>query len=311
MGVARLSCETDAQPEDIKKVEFYLPKDYSGVYVLQEIPSEGYWLLHPEHSYVVDEDITVVLKVTFKNGNVAYDHATLKVRNNRLIFSQLSLDADESSNENKAYASDYKKDGDGIMHAIEYGVNDLICHLTLGVNTKVPRIKDSIVITSSDESVVKIYYPKVQVSGENFQFHGRIGAVGTVVITAKATDDSGVEVTTTMTVVVDQRVPMTDCDIISASSNLTGNENDGFVATLGQYDRQVKFGIENCTPSGFNAGGPNGLYNYYETYIQETGETTVTIPIGYYTRQSMDSGTLVFNQLFEKTVNVTVVEAQS
>lgn len=197
--VVNLSCETDAETEDIKDIEFYTPKGYTGQYVLQRGANLlDDWSLHVERITPVDEDVTVVLKVTFKNGKVAYDHATFKIRNGEIYFGDTSLSIEENYG--------VTKDEHGVYHTEEGNKFSGIGAFDLGVlSTWVARISNSIEFSSSDENVFT-----VKSAGANQQpikgprkFYVTFVSAGTAVLTAKATDDSGVEITEQVTIVVE------------------------------------------------------------------------------------------------------------
>lgn len=199
VGVAKLSCETNAQAEDIADIEFYTPKGYSGKYVLQAGANlMDAWNLHADNVTSVDEDVTVVMKVTFKNGQVAYDHATFKIRNEAIYFkNDPTLTVEE----------DYgvTKDDQGVYHTNEDNRYSGIGAFDLGVSTFVTRINNSLEFTSSDESVLTVAAAGVhqQTVSAPRKFYITFKAAGVAVITAKATDDSGIEVTRTITFVVE------------------------------------------------------------------------------------------------------------
>lgn len=195
--VVRLSCVTDEKVSDIKNIEFYIPKGYKGKYVLQageKLTDE--WLLHVDAINTVDEDVTVVLKVTFRNGRISYDHAVFKIRNSKIYFDTPELSLEE----------DYgvTKDEYGVYHTTEGNPYNGVGNFYLGVSCLIPRIKNSIKFVSSDESVITAEAQTVQ-SGDikSRKFYVKFHAAGVAVLTAKATDDSGVEVSQSITISVD------------------------------------------------------------------------------------------------------------
>ena len=199
VNVVNLSCETDADAEDIEDIEFYTPQGYSGNYVLQRRASLlDDWILHVDRITPVDEDVTVVLKVTFKNGKIAYDHAIFKIRNEEIYFGDTSLSIEENYG--------VTKDENGVYHTEEGNPYSGIGSFDLGIlSTWVARISNSIEFTSSDENVftVKSAGAHQQSNKGPRKFYVTFGSAGTAVLTAKATDDSGVEVTEQVTIVVE------------------------------------------------------------------------------------------------------------
>lgn len=199
VNVVNLSCETDADAEDIEDIEFYTPQGYSGNYVLQRGASLlDDWFLHVDRITPVDEDVTVVLKVTFKNGKIAYDHAIFKIRNEEIYFGDTSLSIEENYG--------VTKDELGVYHTEEGNQYSGIGSFDLGIlSTWVARISNSIEFTSSDENVftVKSAGAHQQSTKGPRKFYVTFGSAGTAVLTARATDDSGVEVTEQVTIVVE------------------------------------------------------------------------------------------------------------
>lgn len=199
VNVVNLSCETDAGVDDIKSIEFYTPTSYKGKYVLQageKLMDE--WLLHADYVNTIDEDVTVVLKVTFKNGKIAYDHAIFKIRNEEIYFGDTSLSIEENYG--------VTKDEHGVYHTEEGNPYGGIGSFDLGIlSTWVARISNSIEFTSSDENVftVKSAGAHQQPTKGPRKFYVTFGSAGMAVLTAKATDDSGVEVTEQVTIVVE------------------------------------------------------------------------------------------------------------
>ena len=120
------------------------------------------------------------IQVTFKNGRTATDTALLKIRNDKMYFSNMAITADENIpwDEFNHYA---------VLH--------------LGVNQIIPRIRSSIKYSSSDESILKLTTSGVRQM--DYDYKVKLvpqDNVGTVTITMKATDDSGVEQTVTKTI---------------------------------------------------------------------------------------------------------------
>ena len=199
VGVVNQSCETDAGVDNIKSVEFYTPTSYKGKYVLKagsKLMDE--WLLHADYVNTIDEDVTVVLKVTFKNGKISYDHATFKIRNEEIYFGETSLSIEENDG--------VTKDEHGVYHTEEGNPHIGIGSFDLGIlSTWVARISNSIKFISSDESVFTVESVEAhqQPTKGPRKFYVTFGSAGTAVLTAKATDDSVVEVSEQVTIVVD------------------------------------------------------------------------------------------------------------
>lgn len=128
-----------------------------------------------------DEDVEVKVEMTLKNGATASDVITLKISNNKVYFSNLSISADEN---------------------IPWDEFNHLATLNLGVRSSIPRIRGSINFSSSNESILKLTTAGVRQT-DDYGYKVKLipqEEVGTVTLTMSATDDSGIEQTVSKTI---------------------------------------------------------------------------------------------------------------
>lgn len=201
LSLADLTYNTDASESDIDSIEIKTSESYTGdYYMFDRVSSQKKTVtlgsVNVYTSYAHDDDVPVELVITLKDGTVLRDNAIVRVRLDELFFSDYGLSLDLTVREGDRY-----EDG-------EYYVKTGTCYglLHLGVNSKVPRILNSIQIVSSDDSIANIdswNYLDYDNRTGNAEFYIKPKQVGTVTITATAVDDSGNTFTDTITINVE------------------------------------------------------------------------------------------------------------
>lgn len=198
--LADLTYNTDASESDIDSIEIKTSDSYTGDYYIYDRAFDQTKTvilgLVNRPGYAHDDDVPVELVIRLKDGTVLRDNAIVRVRLDELFFSDYGLSLDLTIRDGDRY-----EDG-------EYYVKTGTCYglLHLGVDSKVPRILNSIQIVSSDDSIANIdswNYLDYDFRTGNAKFYIKPKQVGTVTITATAVDDSGNTFTDTITINVE------------------------------------------------------------------------------------------------------------